>query len=112
MSVSGPPAVDEEPLAGDVAAGIAGQQQKCSVEVFRLTVPRKQGVAQDPVLDPRLVDDRRGHLGFDETGRKAVDPDAVAAPLRCPLTSKRFQAAFGGGVYRLREAADTDRGSD
>ena len=65
--------------------GVAREQEERAVEVVGLTVTRQQGVAQDPVLDLRHVDHRRGDLRLDEARHQAVHPDAVAAPLRRPL---------------------------
>lgn len=41
-SVRRPSAVDQYSLASDVAAGVTGEEQKCSVEVLRLPMPGQQ----------------------------------------------------------------------
>jgi hypothetical protein len=107
-SVGRPSAVNDEPLSGDVAASVTGQQQECPVEVLRLTVPGDEGITQDPVLNGGQVNHLRGELRLDDARGQAVDPDAIPAPLRRPFPGERLQPALGRRVRRLGKAADTD----
>ena len=100
-SVSRPSAVDDQSLTGDVAAGVTGEKEKGSVEIRWLAVAGEQGVPKDPFLDLLDVDDGRRCLRLYESRHEAIDPDAVTAPLRCPLPRDGLQPTFRCGVDRL-----------
>ena len=90
----GPAAVDEDPLAGDVATGVAGEEEEGTVEILGLPVAGEQGVAQDPVLHLWNVDDLSRHLRFDEPRRQAVGADAVPPPLEGPFAGEGIEPPF------------------
>src|ERR1051326_6106553 len=89
----GDAAVDEEGLAGDVGAGVGGEENRRAFEVGWLA-GAFEGDAAAEVLKPFFIFVHDGVLGgFEPAGGEAVDGDAVRAPIVGEAHGELFDAA-------------------
>src|SRR3954447_17917657 len=108
----GPPAVDGEDLAGDVAAGVAGEEQQGAVELALLAVAPHRRAARDPLVAALLGEHVARHLALEPPGGERVDPDALARPLRAELAGEVYDPALRGGVPGLGDLAHAAQAED
>ena len=89
--------------AGDVAAGVAGEENQCGAELFGPAESPGQGAGQDGGIEVAAVE-LVGHLGFEVAGRERVDPDALAAgPLLGEIARQADQTGLRRRVGGLRQ---------
>src|SRR5882724_4887642 len=108
----GPAAVDDDGLAGDVAAGVAGEPQHGAGEVFDGALVRQRGIAVQPRRGALVFVHRPGELAAEEAGGDRVHPDAVPGPLDRELDGEAGQAKFARGIAGLRYPGDADLAAD
>src|SRR5574340_60011 len=90
--------VDEENLAGDVGAGIGGQEHDRAVEVVGLSRPAQWDPADD-VLDPLgVVVENLVLGGFEPARGQNVDRNAVLAPFGGQAAAHLQNPATTGAV--------------
>ncbi len=109
----GDAAVDEQGLAGDVAAGFRGEEDDGAVEVVGGAGAAERD-AFDERADPGLVFVEDLVLrGFEPSGGEAVDGDAVRAPVVGEAHGELADAAAAGAVGREAGVAkDAGDGAD
>src|SRR3954453_11368548 len=91
-SGAGPASLDSEDLAGDVAAGVAGEKEQGAVQLVQLAGTAHGCVAADP-RHRALVGEHLGrHLGLEPARSEGVDPYAAPRPLGSQVTGQADHA--------------------
>src|SRR5690606_12918296 len=96
-------AVDRQVGTGDVVGLVGGEEGDRAGDVARLPEPADRDLRHDPLA--RGIGHGARHGGFDETGRDAVDGDALAGGLARQGHGEAVQAGLGRGVVGLAEVA-------
>src|SRR5581483_9484399 len=97
-AADGSSAIDHQVLPGDVAAGRRAEKHHRAGHVVGLSEPAQGGDIFRPPGDLRVLPQRSGEVGLDETGRDTVDSDIVRAELDGEIAGELEISRLGDAV--------------
>src|SRR5579884_2783077 len=93
-----PAAVDVEHLAGDVARGVRGEEDRCADQIARLAPVPHRDPAAHPGVEARVRLQRRGEIGLDVARGEDVHPHPVRRPFGRQHFGEPQDAVLAGSI--------------